>query len=152
MTATVRTVIAILFPRECRCAFGKEGADPFPVVVAATGQTLIIALQVKLGVEGVGFGGIDCLLDQAHNKNRFELRRVENLAEFSKDIHRVSIFKDAAIKEIIKEWCWLWDEGDFEGLRQEYRDEWQRMKGQQAHLAGAMPENIIIIGNKYGPR
>ena len=66
--ATVRTVIAILFPRECRCAFGKEGTDPFPVVVAATGQTLIIALQVKLGVEGVGLCRVNRLLNQPQTK------------------------------------------------------------------------------------
>ena len=61
-------MFSIFLPRKIRCALRQKGAHAFAVIVAASGQPLIIALQVKLCVQGVGFRGIDRLLDQPQPK------------------------------------------------------------------------------------
>lgn len=94
----------------------------------------------------------DCLLDQDHNKNRFEVRRIRNLREFSAELHSVAQIKDTAFRDIVKEWCWMWDEADFSGLRQEYRDSWSNVRGMQSRLTGTAPDSSIVVTNRYGPR
>lgn len=94
----------------------------------------------------------DCLLDQDYNKNRFEIRRIRNLQGFSERLHDIDSLKDAAFHDIVREWCWMWDDADFEGLRQEYRDNWRNSRGVQSRLAGAIPDSSIVVTNRYGPR
>lgn len=96
----------------------------------------------------------DCLIDQAHNNNRFELRRVDsaNLNAFSKNIHSIAPIREAAAQSVRQEWCWLWQEIDFEGLRQEYKDKWMEIQGVQAKNIGREPDYTRRVANSYGPR
>lgn len=94
----------------------------------------------------------DCLKDQDYNGNRFELRRVENLREFSSGLDNISFIRELAMKEIEEEWCWLWSESDLEGLRSEYRDAWLATNGMQARIAGVNPNQDIGIRQNFSPR
>lgn len=94
----------------------------------------------------------DCLLDQDYNNNRFELRRVKNLQKFTAGLHAIGEIKDEAFRDIIKEWCWMWDKADFRGLRQEYRDSWSNSRGTQSRLTGVPPDSSVVVTNRYGPR
>lgn len=94
----------------------------------------------------------DCLKDQEYNKGRFEIRRVQNLKEFSLKLDDISTLRESALAEIENEWCWLWQEQDFVGLRQEYRDKWINTHGRQAQLTAANPNNDIGLKHSFGPR
>jgi hypothetical protein len=93
----------------------------------------------------------DCLKDQDYNAGRFELRRVETLEDFAKGIDKISETRAETVTELCREWCWLWDETDLEGLRQEYRDAWIFAYGRQAMNAGATPLEDKGIRNRHGP-
>jgi hypothetical protein len=94
----------------------------------------------------------DSLKDQEYNKGRFEIRRIKNLKEFSSKLDDVADIRQSVITEIENEWCWLWQEEDFVGLRQEYRDKWIGVHGRQAQLAGADPNHDIGLRHSFGPR
>ncbi|MDY0030221.1 MAG: hypothetical protein RBR86_09800 [Pseudobdellovibrionaceae bacterium] len=96
----------------------------------------------------------DCLIDQAHNNNRFELRRIDsaNLIFFSENIHSIAPIRESAARAVRKEWCWLWQETDFDGLRQEYKDKWMEIQGVQAKNIGRDPDHSRYVVNRYGPR
>ena len=94
----------------------------------------------------------DCLRDQEYNATRFEIRRVENLGEFSKGLEDIALIRTLALDEIEREWCWLWDEEDLVGLRQEYRDNWLSVRGRQAQLTGSLPTQDTHIQQKFLPR
>lgn len=94
----------------------------------------------------------DCLKDQEYNAGRFEVRRVENLKEFSKKLNSITTMRTQAIDEIEGEWCWLWSEDDLSGLRQEYKDQWLSIYGRQAQLAGAEPNQDIGLRQSFAPR
>lgn len=96
----------------------------------------------------------DCLIDQTYNNNRFELRRIDsaNLKYFSENLHSVAPIREVAAQSIRQEWCWLWQETDFEGLRQEYKDKWKEIQGVQAENIGREPDHTRRVVNSYGPR
>lgn len=93
----------------------------------------------------------DCLRDQDYNEGRFELRRVEELAAVGRDIDRIADMRAGTIAALCEHWCWLWDESDLDGLRQEYRDAWLAAHGRQAREAAAAPTDDRGIRNRYGP-
>lgn len=94
----------------------------------------------------------DCLRDQEYNAGRFEIRRVENLKEFSQGLQSIDDLRDDIINQIQQKWCWLWQEDDFANLRQDYRDHWQRAHGLQARHAFVPDQHAIGVKNASGPR
>ncbi|MGE4313903.1 MAG: hypothetical protein AB7E85_06500 [Pseudobdellovibrionaceae bacterium] len=94
----------------------------------------------------------DCLKDPDYSDGRFELRRVESLNEgFADGLDTIRPVREAAIKELCEEWCWLWDESDLKDLRQEYRDAWLLVHGRQAQEQGIEPLEDMGTSNPYGP-
>ena len=94
----------------------------------------------------------DCLRDQEYNAGRFEIRKVNNLMEFSTKLDDITDIRKVAISEIESEWCWLWQDEDFIGLRQEYRDKWMDTHGRQAQSAGLEPHHATGLRHSFGPR
>ena len=94
----------------------------------------------------------DCLKDQDYNNGRFEIRRVENLREFSKGLDSISQIREAAIQNIEDNWCWLWTEKDCEDLRRDYKEKWLSVQGWQAQNAGVDPDHGIGIKRSYSPK
>lgn len=93
----------------------------------------------------------DCFKDQDYNNERFEVRRVRALPEFTKDMDTIRLYKDDAQKHIEQEWCWLWPESDLEGLPANYRNAWLAQNGRQGQLSGAQPDYAQGIKNRFGP-
>ncbi|GHK52035.1 hypothetical protein KPZU09_17710 [Klebsiella pneumoniae] len=79
ITATVAKDVVIIYFAELWWPFGQKRADPFAVIITLPGQTLIIALQVQLRVETVGFRGQQRLFNQPKTKRRLRRQMARQL-------------------------------------------------------------------------
>jgi hypothetical protein len=93
----------------------------------------------------------DCLIDPLFNQGRFELQKVENQKEFTKDMHSIQQTKFETVQDLLDNWVWLWNDKDFEGLRQDYRDAWLEVHGRMARNTGPAVTDDNAVTHRYGP-
>lgn len=93
----------------------------------------------------------DCLKDPQFNAGRFELQQIIHQESFTKDIDKIQETKQVVIQNLLSDWVWLWDDKNFEGLRQDYRDAWEEEHGSRAQWVGPSPTDDEAIRTEFAP-
>ena len=93
----------------------------------------------------------DCLKDPQFNDGRFEMQQVLHQDEFTKDIDKIQETKQETIDNLLKNWVWLWNDKQFEGLRRDYRDAWEDAHGSTAQWEGPSQTDDKAIKREFAP-